>query len=47
VRVKLTGRGVTLVRRSGGLLTDVTVSAHDAAGLGRVIHSRISLAPAR
>ncbi|MDX6672866.1 MAG: virginiamycin lyase [Solirubrobacteraceae bacterium] len=47
VRVKLSGRGVTLVRRSGRLLADVTVSAHDAAGLGRVIHSRIALAPAR
>ena len=47
VRVKLTGRGVTLVRGSGQLLADVTISAHDAAGLGRVIHSRIVLASAR
>ena len=46
VRVKLSGRGVSLVRRSGHLVVDATIDAHDAAGLRRVIHSSIALAPA-
>jgi streptogramin lyase len=47
VRVKLTGHGVSLVRRSGRLVVDATMNAHDAGGLGRVIHARIGLVPAR
>ena len=47
VRIKLNGYGVSLVRRSPRLVVDAKISAHDAAGLGRVIHARIALAPAR
>ena len=46
VRVKLSGRGVRLVRRWGHLVVDAIIDAHDAAGLRRVIHSSIVLAPA-
>src|SRR5439155_1182341 len=46
VRVKLSGRAVRLVRRWGQLTVDATIDAHDAAGLRRVIHSRLALAPA-
>jgi len=47
VRVKLTGAAVARVHRSGRLLADATIDAHDGAGLRRVIHARIVLAPPR
>ena len=45
VRVKLTGPAVARVRRTGRLLADATIDAHDGAGLRREIHARILLAP--
>jgi virginiamycin B lyase len=47
VRVKLTGHGVSLVRRRGRLAADATMNAHDGGGLRRVIHARIALVPPR
>jgi len=47
VAILMSRRAVARVRRSGRLLADATIDAHDGAGLRREIHARILLAPPR